>query len=214
MNSIISEILKGAFNLDEFLRISHDFETKTDLDPIKQRKQYRRDFVKEKEYRSFRKKLRIKLLASLIVLALLFVSYHKVVVDILTKDYTNSGLILMTSIFLLIICGCISVVLIAIVTINSFNATGYNNDINTFSISFAVTLYFIFIFVYFVYFENLVIDIMFKANETNSYKISSILELIRTVLVFSGSGMLFAWVSNNFKSIAVEQRKNSEHDRN
>ncbi|MDE8276727.1 hypothetical protein [Erysipelothrix rhusiopathiae] len=211
MFELLNEFYKYSFMTEQFSNIKEEYDSKTKFNRTNDYKKYKKDFAKQQTYREFRLRLWFRCIVIFIVTTICFLGYRSSFDMILSSETVNSGLILIYSIIILIFAYIVSVTFIALFTLNSFNGLENNFSSNTFGLTGLTTAYFLFLGIYFIYFENMLIDKMFLQSEINKYKISTILDLIRTIVVFSIAGITLKTFSKNISDSSSAKRYKTNH---
>lgn len=201
MNNLFGYIFQDFFRTKQFIEIIDSFEQHRGHHANMNLKTTRKDFRKYSKYKKFRRNLILKsILASLFLGLCLFFSL-KALTLINNEKKINSGSFLLLSLWYLFILFMSSSVVVACCTLNSFFAT---SDLDESRLLWAslVTTYLLFLFSYFFTYENTVINIMYGLQPENQYKVKSILEVIRTFIVFTFTAIVFSSFNSFLKSLS------------
>lgn len=212
MFDLLNEFYKSAFMTEQFSNIRREFESTTKYDRLSNRKKFRKDFAKQKSYRKFRFKLWLRGLLIILITVISFLSYRVSLEHILSSETVNSGVLLTYSIMILVFAYIISATIISLFSLNSLNGLDSNFSPKVLGLMGLTSAYFLFLGIYFIYFENMLIDKMFTQNELNKFKISTILDLIRTIVVFSIAGITLKTFSKNMNNSSSKIKNNTNHN--
>lgn len=208
MNSLLEYIFSDFFNTTHFLKIITNFNETLDEKTNEYSKDYRKALRNSREYKAFRLRLWKRILVSSLLFIPTSITLYFILEDILLSNKVNSGLFLMQSLCYLLFLFLACSVIIAPFFLNSKIASN-NLDERTMILTCLLCAYLVFLVCYFFTYENNTVNYMFYLSVSNQYKIESILELIRTFLVFSLTAIVFSNLNSHMKSLP--QKKTHEN---